>query len=49
MDKILWRFNFFGRSLGRVGECWSQQARVDHMCPKFLAGGRREILHGREK
>jgi hypothetical protein len=34
------------RSLGRVDTCQSQLVRVDYMCPKMSARGRRGILVG---
>jgi hypothetical protein len=39
-DQKLWVFEVFKRSLGRAGMCWSQPARVDHMCKKKRAGRR---------
>jgi hypothetical protein len=36
-DQKLWVFVIFRRSLGRAGMCWSQPARVDHMCKKRRA------------
>jgi hypothetical protein len=33
-NQKLWVFEGFRRSLGRVGMCWSQLARVDHMRKK---------------
>jgi hypothetical protein len=44
MDKKLWMFENFRRSLGRAGMYWSQPTRVDHMCKNMWAGGRRNIL-----
>jgi hypothetical protein len=35
LDQKLWMFDVFRRSLGRAGMCWSQPARVDHMCQKM--------------
>jgi hypothetical protein len=43
-DQKLWMFEILRRSLGRVGMCWSQPARVDHMYKKRWVGGRRKIL-----
>jgi hypothetical protein len=34
IDQKLWRFEIFWRSLGKVGMCWSQPPRIDHMCKK---------------
>jgi hypothetical protein len=34
-DQKLWVFKVLRRSLGRAGMCWSQPARVDHMCKYF--------------
>jgi hypothetical protein len=34
------------RSLGKVGICWIQPPRVDHMCKKMWVGGRRKFLQG---
>jgi hypothetical protein len=31
-------FEVSRRSLGRVGMCWSQPTRVDHLCKKWRAG-----------
>jgi hypothetical protein len=42
----LWRFEKFGRNLGRAGMYWSQPTRVDHMCKKMWIGGRRKNLQG---
>jgi hypothetical protein len=33
MDQKLWGNKKFRRSLGKVGKCYSQPTRVDHMCP----------------
>jgi hypothetical protein len=35
------------RSLDRAGMCWSQPARVDHMCKKMWVGRRRKFLQKR--
>jgi hypothetical protein len=37
MVQKLWMFENFRRSLGRVGMCWSQSARVDYISPKRWA------------
>jgi hypothetical protein len=37
-DQKLWVYEVFRRSLGRAGMCWSQLARVDHMCQKVRVG-----------
>ena len=37
MDQKLWVFEVSRRSLGRVGMCWSQLARVDHLHKKWRA------------
>jgi hypothetical protein len=37
-DQKLWVFEVFRRSLGMAGMCWSQPARLDHMCKKWRAG-----------
>jgi hypothetical protein len=37
-DQKLWMFEVSRRSLGRAGMCWSQPARVDHLCKKWRAG-----------
>jgi hypothetical protein len=37
MDKKLWVFENFRRSLGRAGMCWSQPTRVDYIGPKKWA------------
>jgi hypothetical protein len=47
MDQKLWMFEISRRSLGKAGMCWSQPARVDHMCKKVKAGRRMKILMGR--
>jgi hypothetical protein len=39
MDQKLWEFEIFRRSLGRAGMCFSQLARVHHMCQKVRARG----------
>jgi hypothetical protein len=44
MDQKLWMLENFRRSLGRVGMCWSQPTRVDHMCKNMWAGASRKIL-----
>jgi hypothetical protein len=44
MDQKLWMFENFRRSLGKAGMCWSQIARVDHMCKNTWTGGRRIFL-----
>jgi hypothetical protein len=46
MDQQLWEFKIFRRSLGKVGMCWSQLARVDHMCKKLKARRRNFSLQG---
>jgi hypothetical protein len=38
------RNEYFEISLGRTGKCWSQPAKVDIMCPKMGAGGKKRIL-----
>jgi hypothetical protein len=37
-DQKLWMFEVFGQGLARVGMCWSQPARVDHLRKKWKAG-----------
>jgi hypothetical protein len=37
-DQKLCVFEVFGQGLARAGMCWSQLARVDHMCKKWRAG-----------
>jgi hypothetical protein len=37
-DQKLWVFEVSRRSLGRAGMCWSQPARVDHLCKKWRPG-----------
>jgi hypothetical protein len=32
------------KSLGKVGMCWSQPARIDYMCKNMWARGGRKIL-----
>jgi hypothetical protein len=39
-------FENFRRSLGRASMCWSQLARVDHMCKNMWAGRRKKICKG---
>jgi hypothetical protein len=34
----LWVFEVFGHGLARVGMCWSQPVRVDHLHKKWWAG-----------
>jgi hypothetical protein len=36
-DQKLSVFEVSRRSLGRAGMCWSQPARVDHLCKKWRA------------
>jgi hypothetical protein len=36
-DKKSWMFEVSRRSLGKVGMCWSQPARVDHLHKKWRA------------
>jgi hypothetical protein len=45
-DQKLWVFENFRRNLGKAGICWSQPARVDHMCKKRWARGRGFFLAG---
>jgi hypothetical protein len=37
-DQKLWMFEVSRRSLGRVGMCYSQWERVDHLSKKWKAG-----------
>jgi hypothetical protein len=43
-DQKLWIFENFKRSLGRVGMCWSQLARVEHMLKKWRAREKKILL-----
>jgi hypothetical protein len=45
-DQKLLRNENFGKSLGRVGKCWRQPTRLDHMCSKMWVGRRRGNLQG---
>jgi hypothetical protein len=38
MNQKLWMIEVSRRSLGKAGMCWSQPARVDHLCKKWRAG-----------
>jgi hypothetical protein len=42
MGQKLWVFEVLKRSLGTTGMCWSQPARVDHMCKKWKATGKKK-------
>jgi hypothetical protein len=42
-NQKLWGNENFRRSLGKVGKCWSQPIRVDHIIPKRWIGGRRRF------
>jgi hypothetical protein len=44
-SKVMGKQKIYEKS-GRAGMCWSQPARVDHMCKKMWAGGRRRISQG---
>jgi hypothetical protein len=43
MNQKLWMFEVFRRSMGRVGMCCSQPARVDYISPKRWAVGIRNL------
>jgi hypothetical protein len=47
MSQKLWENKKFRRSMDRVGKYLSQPTRIDHMCKKMWARGRRRILQGR--
>jgi hypothetical protein len=47
MDQKLWMFEVLRKSLGRAGMCWSHPARVDHMCKKWRAGGKKNSKKGK--
>jgi hypothetical protein len=47
MDQKLWDFKVFRRSLGKVGICCSQPARVDHMHKKRRAEGKKKFTKKR--
>jgi hypothetical protein len=43
IDKKLWVYENFRRSLGRAGMCYSQPTRIDHINPKTWAAGIRRF------
>ena len=46
MDQKLWGNKKFRKNLGKVGMCWSQLARVDHMCKKCRQEEKRKFCKG---